>query len=356
VGGCSRNRIGIPAAAILIAALTPGHASAQTREEAIVGAMQRFVNSLSFGGLLPSLGTPAAPPQNLLPPGGGVAAPPPPTTQTLAPPPVNASPSPASLPVPLPPTQVGLALSARYARDSAQPINGGLVWRIYPVKPDLSGGFRPLKEDRSATPNVLLAPGDYVVHVSLGLASAARTVHVKSDVTREVFDIPAGVLRIEGRVGNVRIPGGQISFDLYRGSQFEPGDKRAVAQGVTTGDVLVVPEGTYHIVSNYGDSNAVVRSDIRVQSGKLTDVTVTHRAAVIMLKLVSEKGGEALANTNWSVLTPGGDVIKESIGAFPKVVLAEGDYRAIARNEGKTYERDFKVITGVDGEIEILAR
>jgi hypothetical protein len=44
-------------------------------------------------------------------------------------------------------------------------------------------------------------------------------------------------------------------------------------------------------------------------------VIVTHRAAVITLKLVSNKGGEALANTAWSVITPAGDVIKESIGA-----------------------------------------
>ena len=117
-----------------------------------------------------------------------------------------------------------------------------------------------------------------------------------------------------------------------------------------------MPEGTYHIVSNYGDGNAMVRSDIRVQAGKLTDATVTHRAAVITLKLVNERGGEALANTQWSVLTPGGDVIKESIGAFPRVILAEGEYRAIARNDDKTYERDFKVITGVDGEVEVLAR
>ena len=49
-------------------------------------------------------------------------------------------------------------------------------------------------------------------------------------------------------------------------------------------------------------------------------------------------------------------VIKESIGAFPRVVLAEGDYHVIARNEGKTFQRDFKVITGVDGEVEVLAR
>ena len=100
----------------------------------------------------------------------------------------------------------------------------------------------------------------------------------------------------------------------------------------------------------------MVRSDIRVQAGKLTDATVNHRAAVITLKLVGERGGEALANTSWTVLTPGGDVIKESIGAFPRVILAEGEYVAIARNDGKVYNRDFKVEPGFDREIEVQAR
>ena len=60
--------------------------------------------------------------------------------------------------------------------------------------------------------------------------------------------------------------------------------------------------------------------------------------------------------TAWSVLTPAGDVIKESIGAFPKVILEEGDYVAIARNEGKVYTQNFKVEPGLDREIEVLAR
>ena len=120
--------------------------------------------------------------------------------------------------------------------------------------------------------------------------------------------------------------------------------------------MVVVPEGTYYIVSNYGDSNAVVRSDIRVQTAKLTDVVVNHRAAVITLKLVNTGKARRWPTPQWTVLTPGGDVVKESIGAFPRVVLAEGDYRVIARNEGKTYQRDFKIIPGVDGEVEVLAR
>jgi hypothetical protein len=215
--------------------------------------------------------------------------------------------------------------------------------------------FRIVKEDRSPNPVIALPPGDYVVHVSFGTASAARAVHLKEAV-REVFDLPAGGIKLEGRVGDVPIRGNQVTFDIYRGSQFEPGDRAPLAQGVTSGNVVIVPEGGYYIVSNYGDTNAVVRSDIRVQTGKLTDVTVNHHAAVILLKLVNEAGGEARTNTSWSVLTLGGDVIKESTGAFPRVILAEGDYRAIARSDGRTFERNFKVTSGVDGEIEVIAR
>ena len=38
------------------------------------------------------------------------------------------------------------------------------------------------------------------------------------------------------------------------------------------------------------------------------------------------------------------------------MILAEGDYRAIARSDGRTYERNFKVITGLDREAEMLAQ
>jgi hypothetical protein len=36
--------------------------------------------------------------------------------------------------------------------------------------------------------------------------------------------------------------------------------------------------------------------------------------------------------------------------------LAEGDYVVIARNEGKVYNREFKVESGVDRDVEVLAR
>ncbi|WP_029582041.1 hypothetical protein [Bradyrhizobium sp. URHD0069] len=296
---------------------------------------------------------PSAPAMNLAPPSGPGSVP-------SLPAPV-AQPSTATVPPVAPPPgapgpgQAVLSLTARFGKDLPV-ITGGLVWRVFSDRPDETGTFKLIREDRGATPNIVLPPGSYVVHVALGLVSAVRAVTLKSETDRESFLLPAGGLRIEGRVGTSRIPPNQISFAIYKGSQFEGGDRASLVPNVAAGDVALLPDGTYYIISNYGDANSVVRSDIRVQAGKLTDVVITHRAAVITLKLVSDRGGEALANTAWSVITPGGDVIKESIGAFPRVVLSEGEYRAIAKNEGKMYERPFNVVNGVDGEVEVVAR
>ena len=131
------------------------------------------------------------------------------------------------------------------------------------------------------------------------------------------------------------------------------------------GQVIRLPEGMYHIVSTYLDTvgvgslipvsatNSVVNADFRVQSGKLLQATLKHHAAVITLKLVNAPGGEALANTTFTVLTPGGDVIRELIGAFPSLVLAEGSYIAIARHDRQTYQSEFKVQSAIDRDVEI---
>ena len=192
----------------------------------------------------------------------------------------------------VPAGRVALAVTARYGRDAA-PISGGLIWRVYAAKPDATGLLPLIKEDRSATPTFVLPPGSYVVHASLGLASAAKSVQLRSDAVREVLDIPAGGVRLEGRVGDVRIPPGQIIVRHFQGQPVRhQQQRRPIAQNVMTGDVVLLPEGTYNIVSNYGDGNSVVRSDVHVDAAKLTDVVVTHRAAVITLKLVNNSGGE----------------------------------------------------------------
>jgi hypothetical protein len=249
-------------------------------------------------------GSAMGPARSLAPPSGGLDSAPRGSTLQSLPPAASRVPS-SNSPSAAASGQVPLTVSARFGPNMPA-ITGGLQWRVYPDKPEPGGGFRLLREERSAAPVFNLPPGNYVIYAGFGLASATKVVKLQAgQPLREVLEISAGGLRLEGKVGDIRIPHGQISFDLYRGSQFEPGDKRPIVQAAQSGDVILVPDGTYHIVSNYGDANSTVRSDIRIQAGKLIDAIVTHRAAVITLKLVNQSGGEARANTQWSVLTPG---------------------------------------------------
>ena len=104
------------------------------------------------------------------------------------------------------------------------------------------------------------------------------------------------------------------------------------------------------------ETNSIVSGDVRVAAGKIVDVTLRHRFATLTIKLVNTPGAEALANTNFTVLTPGGDIIRELIGAFPSLVLAEGEYVVIARHDSKTYQATFQVQSGLDRDVEVIAQ
>ena len=256
------------------------------------------------------------------------------------------------------PGRVALALAARFSTDGPF-IPRLLHWRVFAET--AAAGTPPAlaAEGTDAAPLFALAPGNYVVHVAYGLATATRRVSLRNEAKREIFVLEAGGLKLQAKVGEIVIPAQRLKFDIFEGSYLQrPGtarlDRLPVAQGILAGDLVLLPAGAYYVRSTYGDSNAVIQADVRIEVGKLTDATVHHRAAQITLRLVSTTGGEAIANTSWSVLTPGGDTVKESIGAFPIVILAEGEYVAVARNDGKIYSHNFRVEAGRDREVEVL--
>ncbi len=264
-------------------------------------------------------------------------------------------PSPGQLPPPGAPAvaNAGLSLAAAFTGEG-KPIRSGIVWRVFrdgpQGKPDL------VQKSTDPTPTFMLPSGRYTIHASYGFAGASRTVFVRPGVNPvERVAIAAGALKLGAAIGDTPIPAGRVSFSVYVpiGSDSEG---RLVVANARRDDILRLPEGTYHVVSNYGDTNSIMRSDLRVEAGRITEATLNHRAATVTLKLVTQPGAEALAGTAFSVLTPGGDVIREAIGAFPQLVLAEGDYVVIARHDGNIYTREFNVASGADRDIEVLAR
>lgn len=258
-----------------------------------------------------------------------------------------------------------LSLSASFAGD-AKTAPTGLIWRVFKERAEDDGSRTEQASAREEAPTFSLPNGDYIVHVAWGLASATRRVSINGRNVSERLQLNAGALRIVGMLGDNKIQPDRLTLSIYVPDGGNP-QAKLVARDVKPGQTVRLPEGTYHIVSTYlegpatgggstNPTNSVVEADVRIQPGKVTVTTLKHRAALITLKLVNAPGGEALANTSFTVLTPGGDVLREMIGAFPSLVLAEGEYAAIARRDGKTYQSTFEVRAARDRDVEVLAK
>jgi len=278
-----------------------------------------------------------------------ILPPPRPPEQQVSPLPIPSVPSAA----PIATGTASLTVEAQFSGGNTT-IRSGLVWRVLA---DTADGSPPRIVARStdAAPLFLLEPGAYLLHAAYGFASGTKRISLGPQGLRDRISISAGGLTLAGSIGDSPIAAAQLNFSVFVPLQGNS-EGRLVVSNAKAGELIRLPEGTYHVVSTYGDSNAIQRADVAVESGKVTDATLHHRAARVTLKLVAAPGGEAFAGTAFSVLTPGGDVIREAIGAFPQVILAEGDYVLIARQEGQVHSREFKVESGLDRDIEVLAQ
>ncbi|MER9278620.1 hypothetical protein [Mesorhizobium sp. M0522] len=248
-----------------------------------------------------------------------------------------------------------ITLSAQLT-DKGADITRGIVWRVFKPESASDGKLPMVASAHGGTAIFQLEPGSYLVHASYGRAGATKRITVGKEAKRESLVLDAGGLKLDAVLsGGVRIPPKKLRFSIYESHAAADGDRALIIPDVEPNSVVRLNAGTYHVVSTYGAVNAVIRSDIRVEAGKLTEATVEHRAAEMTMKLVREPGGEAIADTSWSLLNESGDPIKETVGAFASMVLAEGDYTIIAKNRDRIYQKDFTVVAGHNQDIEVLA-
>lgn len=238
--------------------------------------------------------------------------------------------------------------------DGGKTISDGVVWRVYTTRPNSNGELDLAGTSDSAVARLQLPPGNYVVHVAYGRAQASDTMTVIEGANTKQLVLEAGGLRLNAAVtGDVPIPINLLRFDVFTAGASDS-DRALVAQNLGANDIVTLNAGTYHIVSYFGDVNAVVRADLRVEPGQLTDATLYHRAAQASFKLVGEAGGEAIADVDWTVKTADGTTVFSDTGTFPSTVLQEGDYLVLAKRGETVFNREFEIQPGQPREVEVL--
>lgn len=244
-------------------------------------------------------------------------------------------------------TKTVLSLSALFAEGGTE-IGSGLHWRIFADQPDFNGNHALVFETNDAKTMVTLDPGGYIVHVAYGIAADTHHVVLGTEAVSEEIVLNAGALRFTGTSGKKQIPGEDLSFDIHR---TDATGEQLISQA-KAGQIVRLKAGLYQITSTYGKANAKVQSEVRVEPGKLTDAAVLHKAGSVDLRLLGA-GGAAVGDAAWSILTPGGDIIVETLEDLSGVVLAEGDYTAVARYDGKIYQKEFEVVAGRGTHVDL---
>lgn len=250
-----------------------------------------------------------------------------------------------------------ITLTARLTQDGAD-ITRGLAWSIFGPTPGPDGKLPLVGAAQGGSSVFQLEPGSYLVHASFGRAGATKRITVGRDSKLENIVLDAGGLKLNAVVaGGNRARASLLKFSIFEVNQDSRGQGAEIIRNVSPDTVVRLNAGNYQVVSKYGDDNAVIRSDIKVEAGKLVEATVEHHAAEITMKLVREPGGEAIADTSWSVLADSGDPVRdqEVVGAYASMVLAEGEYTIIAKNRDRLYQKDFKVESGMNQEVEVIA-
>ena len=200
-----------------------------------------------------------------------------------------------------------------------------------------------------------LLPGEYLVNAAYGLSNLTKKIRVEGgDQKDEAFVLNTGGLMLKAVLATGdECPEGDVEFDIQSDERDQFGNRDTILADASPNKVVRLNAGAYHINSLYGDANANVGVDVTVEPGRITQATIKHTGAKITFRLVQSRGGEALADTEWQILTSAGDTVKSTVGALPTHILAAGTYAVIAKHGEKSYSRKFTIEPGNDKQIEV---
>jgi len=236
-------------------------------------------------------------------------------------------------------------------------LQSGLTWRVYESKASLPNArYKLVSTHRDAMPTAALLPGEYLVNAAYGLSNLTKKIKVESGRSvEETFVLNTGGLKLAAVLpSGDPLPTSPARYDILSDEADQFGHRKMVLRNAKPDTVIRLNAGAYHIECLYGDANATVKADVTVEPGKITEATLKQTGAKTTFKLVQSLGGEALADTKWTILTSAGDVVKENAGALPTHILAPGSYSVIADHAGLNYTRTFSIGSGEAKQVEVV--
>lgn len=242
-----------------------------------------------------------------------------------------------------------------------------MTWRVYDKAPDAEGKREALRYGRGSQPEYTMLAGTYYAEVESrkGKAKAGAEVTVVAGEKKRVEVVIAkeGILELVA----VTEPGGepleQVKFAVYTKPSDPTAKKETVIYGGGNTPSYQLLPGVYEakVTSTRGKAEAV--ADVEVRAGEKNRVEVViAEEGLLVLKAVTEAGGEPREGVKWSVFSIESDPTKKAElvtyggGDVPEYKLLPNKYLAkVKSTRGKfEVEQEIEVLPGARTEIEVL--
>jgi len=252
----------------------------------------------------------------------------------------------------------GLELVAKLASD-APPLTTNIKWEIYNFQKSSDGNRAQIVTSDVAQPILPLAPGKYIVRAVFGVSSAAKVVTISTaQITDATFILNTGGIRVKPLLIAGEPPLGKTPRQwIYLAS----GPKNLTApQLVAIADdpkkIHQLTAGTYELISKFGTANAIVKTNVTVSPGLLTDVEVSHKAGIVTFKLFKKwRGGEELTDVIWKLFDEEDNIVASNLAAGSGEIIAPGRYKVAAKYNEDTFTKIFRIKPGRKKLIQVVA-
>ena len=215
---------------------------------------------------------------------------------------------------------------------------------LFEDDPDAPQGRREVARSVASNPKFALPPGTYYVVARLGTAEARERITVRAgDIDRRALVLDLAQLTVAVRLPGLRLDGSEsVSHRLERIG----GETRDVLYVNRVSGTVQVAAGKYKIETRLGIGNVLSEREIELKPGAREQISIEPPAGGLVLRLLDQPGGTAVADVAWDIRDAQGRTIWIGNQTEARPLLLAGRYTIVAGTRGRQIERPVEVRQG----------
>ncbi|MBT5414710.1 MAG: hypothetical protein HOK81_08930, partial [Rhodospirillaceae bacterium] len=263
----------------------------------------------------------------------------------------------AEPPKPEPVAAAGMRFKALYAEGGPQ-VKGALSWEVNEAVKDIDGNRKRVAYSYDTEPFFELAPGAYLLSVTVGSATGTVEFEISADSPREMAVVlDAGLAAVMAkRTAGAEPIAGNLSWEVYGVDKDIDGKRKRFAYSYDNQPLFTLPAGRYLLEVTHGASGG--KAEIEVEAGKRAEAEIVLDSGIAAMSAALTEGAEPIGGSlAWEVFETETDIdgkrsrVTYSYDNQPQFFLHAGEYLVVLKRSASTTEALIAVEAGQRAEI-----